>query len=85
MQDLALGAIVVDDQDRDLGEIGPLGRSRRVGPRLELRSEAEDAALAELALDCDLAAEMSARVASVVSKVQALTELIKAKAKSQAE
>ena len=30
-------------------------------------------------------AEMSARVASVVSKVQALTELIKAKAKSQAE
>ena len=30
-------------------------------------------------------AEMSARVASVVSKVQALTELIKAKAKSQGD
>ncbi len=29
--------------------------------------------------------EMTARVASVVSKVQALTELIKAKAKSQGE
>jgi len=29
--------------------------------------------------------EMSARVASVVSKVQALTELLKAKAKSQGE